>query len=46
MTPVFEHPDRKNIEAEAAKFGIVAKVVKGKEKSEPETSEAKVETKG
>lgn len=51
--PVFERSDKDELEAEAEKLwqsvksdaDVVAKVVKGKDKPEPETSAAEVETK-
>lgn len=51
--PVFERADRAELEEAAAKLWAtvkddaekVAKVVRGKEQSEPETSDVEVETK-
>lgn len=51
--PVFERPDKAELEAEAEKLwqsvksdaDVVAKVVKGKGNPEPETSDVEVETK-
>lgn len=50
MSPLFERADRKELEAAADALwkdvkGVTAKVVKGKDKPEPETSDTEVETK-
>lgn len=45
--PLFEHPDRENLEAESAKIHgtVQAKVVKAPKKDEPDSSDVEVETK-